>query len=132
MPMNFRIEFDAKIRIALIAYENEVTESTLMAGFQAIAAFAAENSVEGIITDFSKVTGTDISAAFVRRLADSNPVIAPGKPSVIVAPQAVMFGMARVFQTLRERDGTDNVVVRSLQDALKLMGLEGCEFTPMG
>ena len=99
-----------------------------MVGFEAIAAFAGDNAVEGVITDFSQVTGSDFSVGFLRRLADSKPVIAPGKPSVIVAPQPVMFGMARVFQNLRERDGADNVVVRSIQEALKLMGLEGCEF----
>lgn len=132
--MNFRIEFDANHGIVHLLYEGRLTETSFLAGLQAIDSFAKSHSIKAVVTDFSAI-GSDhfeLSTPFLRSFAQSHLSIAPGKPRVVVATQPALFGLARMYQTLRESVSSSTIpgVARSLTDALKWLGVETADFRP--
>jgi len=133
--LGYRIEFDSTHRIVHLVYDDGVTETSFLAGLKSVEYFAKLHSISGIITDFSAIGSGDfrLSNPFLRAFAQSHSSIASGKPRIIVAPQPAIFGLARMYRTLREsvRDSTVPGVARTFEDALKLLGVESPEFKPV-
>jgi hypothetical protein len=114
----------------LLAFHNDLTEASYLAGFSAGLAFLKANPAEGVILDFSDIREFGLSSSFVRMIADLPEVTT--KPRVVVAPQKVVFGMVRMFQLLRESNATSYpALVESMPEALKLLGFDSLEFTPV-
>lgn len=129
---DYRIEFDAKNRILLLTFQNEVTESSFLAGVSAATDFVmASHPIEGAIVDFSEIRELHLIPSFIRDYARLDLQALPWKPRVIVAPQPAVFGMARMFQTLTE--GTLYVigVVKTMDEAWSLLKLQSPEFKPV-
>ncbi len=128
--MDYELKFDAKQRIVLLAFFNDLTEASYLAGFRAGVAFIRANPPEGVIVDFSNIREFGLSSAFVRMIADLPEVLT--KPRVVIAPQKVVFGMVRMFQILRESNNAGYpALVESMDEALKLFGWNAFEFTPV-
>jgi hypothetical protein len=77
------------------------------------------------------VTKFEVSSHTVRGLARSAPAIPVGYARVIVAPQAHLYGMMRMFQMLGELTRPDLQVVRTMEEAYQLLRVESPEFTPL-
>jgi hypothetical protein len=129
--MDYRIEFEAKRRIVLLTFQNDLTESSFSAGFFAAAAFAETHAVEGVITNLSEIGELVVSGDRVRTFVDSYPAIAPSKRRVVVAPRDDAYGIARMFQIYRQASDTGLQVVRSMDEALNFMGLDSPVFEPI-
>ncbi len=131
--MDYRIEFEAKRRVVLLTFQNDLDRVCLFrlkVSFAA-AAFADTHPVEGVITNLSEVAELVISGDRVRMFVDSYPAIAPSKARVVVAPRDDTYGIARMFQIYREASDTGLQVVRSMDEALKFMGLDSPVFEPV-
>lgn len=50
---------------------------------------------------------------------------------VIVAPRDLVYGTARMFQVLSERTRKNVHVVRTLEQAYKILGIESPTFVPL-
>jgi hypothetical protein len=125
--LDYELQFAAAHRIMLVAFHNDLTEASYLAGFAAALAFLKVNPAEGVILDFSDIREFGLSSSFVRMIADLPEVTT--KPRVVVAPQKVVFGMVRMFQLLREGNATGYpALVETMPEALKLLGFDSLEF----
>jgi hypothetical protein len=128
--LDHELQFDSEHRILLVAFHNDVTEASYLAGFSAALGFLKANPAEGVILDFSDIRDFGLSSSFVRMIADLPEITA--KPRVVVAPQKVVFGMVRMFQLLRESNATGYpALVESMPAAMKLLGFDSLEFAPV-
>ena len=72
----------------------------------------------GEICDFTEVTQVDVSADDIRELAQKN-IFSPHSRRAIVVPNDVIFGLARMFEILRDLQGETGIrVFRTLNEAL--------------
>jgi hypothetical protein len=84
------------------------------------------------ITDFSEATGADFSAQTMRELAQMKPIMPdPNRPVIFVAPSPDLFGMARMFE-LQAADTRPNLhVVRTAEEAFRILNVRDPQFTPI-
>jgi len=81
------------------------------------------------ILDLTQVPAFPISSNTVRVLAALEPAIPAERRRVIVAREAVMYGLARMFELIRDLMGGQFQVVRSLEDAYDMLGVRPEDFT---
>jgi hypothetical protein len=79
------------------------------------------------IMNLSGLTGFDVSTDAITRLARSHSLDLPTR--VFVAPRDVIYGSTRMFQVLTENTRKNVHVVRTLEEAYKLLGVESPKFT---
>lgn len=91
---------------------------------------AARPSCSGI-QEFSKVTTADASSDTVRRIALRSPAYGVGQPVVFVAPKDVIYGLSRMFVTVGEESRSKAFVVRTMEQAYKLLGVELPQCSPV-
>jgi hypothetical protein len=128
--LDHELQFDAERKILLLAFHNDVTEASYLAGFSAAMAFLKANPAEGAILDFSDIRDFGLSSSFIRMIADLPEITT--KPRVVIAPQKVVFGMVRMFQLLRESNATGYpALVESMPEAMKLLGFDSLKFAPV-
>jgi hypothetical protein len=108
-----------------------------------VTTFAGENSEEEIIGLASKIQShpdfdpsfseiidcraistVGISTAGVGRIARRKNIFDPASLHVIVAPQDHIFGLARMGQALADQTVPNIVVVRTMEEAYKLLNLQ--------
>lgn len=70
------------------------------------------------IADFTQVTKFELSAEDIQELAQVS-VFSPQSRRALVVPSDVSYGLARMFGTLRETEGENELgVFRSVEEAL--------------
>jgi hypothetical protein len=127
--LGYFMDFDPKHRVLRVTAGEIVTEAILQAADAAVRQFvSAEGSCFGIF-DYSAVTDLDVSAGFVRTVAESDPTTPPMKLRIAIAPQPVVYGMNRMYEQLLERRRADFQVVRTLEEAEVLLGFGPLEFS---
>jgi DNA-binding NarL/FixJ family response regulator len=127
---HFRFEFDPENKILQGKFQGPVTPELIKDYYRDAASAVAATDFRGSITNFSDAAGCDVTPRAIRDLA-ALPFIDPVelRPDVIVAPSDVMFGLSRLFQTIREADNLH--VVRNLQQAFALLGVISPSFGPI-
>jgi hypothetical protein len=129
--MGFVFDFDAKNNVLRGTIEDRVTDAILLDFYATTGKYAASHLPCRGIMDFSKVTKFDVSNEAIRAVAAALPVFQPGNMRCLVCPADVIYGMARMFQILGEKTRSDLRVVRTLNEAYSLLGLESPEFSPI-
>jgi hypothetical protein len=125
------LDFDAKNAVARVTLEGVVTDEGLSDCNATVTRYFASHPPCRGIVDFSKVTKFEVSSNTIRRLASSAPAIPRGYMRVFVTPNNFVYGMARMFQILSEKSRPDLHIVRTLEEAYKLLQLESPEFVPL-
>jgi hypothetical protein len=131
MPYTF--QFDRENKIVLARFEGRVTDDSL-AEFYRVGARSIVATMEfrGTIIDFSDVIAFDVSAETVRALAWEEPVDPDSsKPRVMVAPEAHIFGLCRVFSSHGEDTRPNLHVVRSREHAYAILSVSKPKFEPV-
>jgi hypothetical protein len=124
------LDFDAKNAVLRATIEGVVTDKSLLECYAIVVKyFASHPPCRGILV-FSH-TKFEVSSEVVKRLASGASAFPAGFMRVFVTPTDVVYGMARMFQILAEKRGPDLHVVRSLDEAYKLLQLESPEFGPV-
>ena len=134
MGKSFRIEFDPQNKILVMRFENtRLTDESLAEVYAANREYAIATDAYAGIADFSAVIHVDLSAAFIRQLAHHEPAMprATERARIVVFADDVGFGMARMFQMPGEPTRPLFLVVRSLDEALEALGVEGAHFEPL-
>ncbi len=118
-------EFDAVNRILLVHLKGPLTESLLKEVQPQIRKYSTENDARAGIFDFSCVTEVPLSTDFIRRLALQKPSMAnaASSPRMIVAPNTAAFGLSRMFQIIGEQTRPLLHVVRTMEEALAILGV---------
>ncbi len=129
--MPFVIEFDARNNILRARLEGRVTDDILLDCYAAMARSAASHPACRGITDVSGVTESSVSSTVIKQLSKSPPAIPTGYMRIFVAPQPHVYGMARMFQMLGEETRPDLHIVRTLDEAYRLLQVESPEFSPI-
>ncbi len=126
--MAFVIEFDARNNILRLTLEGYVSDAILMDAYAAVARCAASRPACRGIVDITGVTKFDVSSHVVRQLAGTAPAIPAPQMRIFVAPSPVVYGMARMFQTLGEETRSNLHIVRTLDEAYRLLEVESPQF----
>ncbi len=130
--MAFRFELDPVHRILRTEFSNSVTEDDLMYFYRMSALFVENIDPLSAITDFSAATSIECSAEFIRSLAALPPAMPKTeRPRVVVAPMDQVFGLARIFAAEGAATRPNFHVVRSVQEALAIIGTQEPEFIAM-
>ena len=129
----YRFEFDPVNKILLLRSEGRLTDESLAEVYQAIRRYSTATDAGMGIWDSSSVTEFAVSTEFIRQLAKQDPAMpdATRRPSIIVAPDAVGFGLSRMFQFLGEPTRPLLNVVRTLDEALAALGIQSPHFEPL-
>jgi hypothetical protein len=84
------------------------------------------------IVELSDTKQYDISSAKIGSIAKSAPALPSFSiPVIVVAPALHMFGASRMFQIISEKNRPWFQVVRSPDEAYKLLGLDSPSFEPL-
>ena len=127
--MVVRFEFSQADNILRTTISGEMTDQLLMGlfskGLDVVSSFPSSKS----IVDLSGITRFDVSTRSLTRLAQGNPPDLPAR--VFVAPKDVVYGTTRMFQVLSERTRKNVHVVRTIEEAYKLLQVESPKFVPV-
>lgn len=122
--MPITVEIDRTARVIFSTFAGEITEADFRSAVEAMSTWPGFDPAFSHIIDFSNVTAANISSEFVRGLARRPSIFSREARQVIVAPQDYVFGMARMAQMLREQQRPHVEVVRSLNAACELLGIQ--------
>jgi hypothetical protein len=129
--MGFVLDLDVRNNILRVTLEGSVADAILLDAYATTARYAESHAPCRGIWEVSEVTEFEVSSDVIRRLAGSSPIIRSGYMRVVVAPQDFLYGMMRMFQILGEGTRPDLHVVRTLDEAYRLLQVESPEFGPV-
>jgi hypothetical protein len=127
----YQFEFDETNRILRCRFDGRVTDEDLKESYRLAAEYMAQTDPRAAITDLSAVTSFEVSPETIRELAKSAPLPDPNRPRCIVAPSSNVFGMARMFEIEGEVTRPNLHVVRTLEEAWAILGVQGLTFEPL-
>lgn len=129
--MAFVLDFDARNNILRRTVEGHVTDAILLDSYAAMAKYLASHPACRAITDVSGVTAFEVSSDAIRQLAETPPIHSTASIRVFVAPKDSVYGMAPMFQILSEKKHPKFHVVRTMDEAYRLLRVESPEFGPV-
>jgi hypothetical protein len=129
--LNIVVDFDAENNILRGTLHGPMSGASLLKLYADGTAYLASHPPCRGILDFSDVTDFEVSSEAIRQVAGSPAAFPPGYMRVLVIPQIFIYGLARMFQILGEKTRPELQVVRSLEEAYRLLGVENPEFYPL-
>lgn len=122
-------EFDPVNNILRYTWDGNLTDEVLLEGdANGRKLLAARPPCRGIL-DFSRVTRVDASSQTIQRIASKPPAYGSGQAVVLVAPEDVVFGLSRMFVTLGETKRPRVQVVRTMDEAYRLLKVDSPQFS---
>ncbi len=128
---SYRLEFDATNKILRRIVEGAVTDQFLLDGYVAIRIGCARCCPRVCIVDYTAATDIAISTPGVRQLANTKPIFPMDCLTLNVAPQKLMYGLARMFQTFSSDSRPNFRAVQAMDEALDLIGVKSPHFSPL-
>lgn len=122
--MSVRLTIDVKQRLVVSTYFGEVNEAEILGHISRIHSHPDFDPSFAELLDFSGVTGGRVSPSIVQAVARRASVFNPTSMHVIIAPRDVVFGLARMSAVYAEETRPNFVVVRTIDEAHKLLRLE--------
>jgi len=129
--MGFVLDFDAKNNILRVRLEGRATDATVSDVYVTVVGYTASHPPCRAIVDVSGVTAFEVSSSAIRRLVEAAPAFPIESMRIYVAPQAHVFGMARMFQILGENTRPNLHIVHTMDEAYRLLQVESPEFDPI-
>ena len=110
-------EIDAGDRVVTLAVSGELSDEGLLSLHAELRAPEVKPDF-GLLIDLRHAVGLDVTTKGVQDLARLPLVLSPDSRRALVVPSDFCFGMARMYQILRdERPGGDIRVSRDLDEA---------------
>lgn len=131
MGKGYRFEFDSKIKVQLMRFEEKRATDELVVGvYAAIRRYAIATDAHAGVADFTSVTQIDVSTEVIRHLANQEPAMphATERPRIAVCADDEGFNLLLMFQTLGEATRPLHLVVRTLDEALEALGVDSPQF----
>jgi len=129
--MNISVDFDVKNNVLRGTLQGAMTGAILLDFYTRAEQFMASRPPCRGILDFSGVTEFEVSSQAIRKIAATPPLLPPGYMRVLVIPQIFIFGLARMFQILGEKNRPELQVVRTMDEAFDLLGVRYPDFQPV-
>lgn len=128
--MPFRFEYDAVNKILLGRFEGLLTEESAAAYYDAIRKYGSATDARAGIWDFSSAR-ENVASETIRRVAKQEPAMPVNCPCFIIAPDTHLFGLSRMFQMAGEHKRPLLQVVRTIDEALRTLGVKSSHFEPL-
>jgi len=125
------VDFDARNNIIRGTVDGRMTGAILLEYYAAATKYMATHPPCRGILDFSQVTEFEVSSTAIRQVAAAAPAFPAGYMRVLVVPKDFIYGLARMFQILTEDTRPELQVVRTLEEAYRLLQVESPEFRPV-
>lgn len=125
------VDFDARNNILRGTMDGRMTRGILLDLYAVAAKYTASHPPSRGILDFSGVTGFEVSSEAIKQVAAAPPVFPAGYMLVLVTPKDIIYGLARMFQILSEKTRPDLQVVRTMDEAYRLLQVKSPEFRPV-
>jgi DNA-binding NarL/FixJ family response regulator len=129
--ISFHFEFDPENKIFQAKFHGLITDESIKYFYQTVASRVATNDFRASIVDFSDATSFHLTRDAIRELAalpPADPQVL--RPRVIVAPNILVFTLARLFQAIGNAARPNLHVVRKLPQAFALLGVATPCFQP--
>ena len=126
--MSYYYELDERHRILLVVAYGDIDENELRELYFDIRRRKDEEQALTGILNLSEVTAFDISSQVIKELAAYPPNFEDPTLRAVVAPTDHLFAMARMFQLIGRETREQLLVVRTLGEALALLGAEDAQF----
>jgi hypothetical protein len=130
--MSYQFEFDRMRRILRASIHGVLGDDETTRFRAETASLLNDIRPNACIVDLSNTKQYEISSAKIGTIAKSAPAL-PGLsiPVIVVAPAVHMFGASRMFQILSDEKRPWLRVVRSCDEAYKLLCLDSPSFEPL-
>lgn len=126
---DYVIDLDPVHRVLRLTAGKTLTDAILVEAQTTVTQLASQGGPYTAIFDGSAIVDVTVSAPTVRRLAQKAPAVPSGTLRVVVAPLSVVYGLARMIELLRDGMGGLFHVVRSLDEAYAMLGVNPDSFT---
>ena len=127
----FHFEFDPENKILRASFHGQVTDDSIKHFYQTVSSRVAANDFRASIVDFSDAISFHVTRDAIRDLAalpPADPVVS--RLRVIVAPNTLIYSLARIFQVIGKGTRPNLHVVRKLSQAFGLLGVAVPRFQP--
>lgn len=121
--LSVSVTIDATQKIVLVRFTGEVKDADLSGIPIATKADPLFDPSFWEIVDFSAATGGSVSTFAVHTLAQRTSIYNRDSKHVVVAPQAHVFGLTRMYQAYARETRPNLEVVRTLDEAYASLGL---------
>lgn len=125
------IEFDPVNNLLRVSLSGDLNDQLLHSQYVSLGEHSAAHPGCRVIVDFTQVGNFAVSNEMVRRLAYMAPAFASDNPVVIVAPQELIFGLARMFFSIGSETRPGRVVVRFMDEALCYLEVSNPQFATL-
>jgi hypothetical protein len=130
--MRFHFEYDPDSKILLARFTGPVNDASIRNFYQIASSLVGSVDFRASIADFSEATSFHIPRHTIRELAELPPADpVASRPRIIVAPNVIVFALARFFQATGKMSRPNLHIVRNLNDALKLLSVSKSNFSPL-
>lgn len=131
MPYSFH--FDAENRIVLARFTGALTDEEFTQFFRVGGRnVVATVDFRSMIIDFSELTSFDVSTETMRTIAWEEPIDTDiSRPRVIIATEAHIYGLCRIYASHGEDTRPNLHVVRSLEHAYAILSVINPKFEPL-
>lgn len=131
--MTYHCEYDAASGILLSRFEGRLTEEAAVEFYRAFVRELVASNAQASICDLTLVTDFAVSSSFLRSLAWRQPIMLEAThPHILVAPTSAGYGLMRMYQIQGEEVRPHLKVVRTVNEALSLLGVKSAHFEPWG
>jgi hypothetical protein len=121
MPARYIV--DAAQKLVWSEYFGTVTDADVLGQTDRLRADEAVGPGYANVVDCRRIDTISVTPAALRLAGQQRP-FDPGSPMAIVAPQAVVYGLARMFQVyLPDGDTQQYRIFASMQDACDWLGI---------
>jgi len=126
--MGVQVSIDEMRNIVYIAFHGVMTDDLLISSYARLSQYIPDDQATATLVDLSGVTfGGEVTSRSIREVAASPQLAPKNRLSVVVAPMEVAFGMARMFEILGGEKRNGLRIVRSIDAAYRLLGVEKLE-----
>ena len=122
--MGCSFEVAASSKLLRGTFDGTLDDATLIDSHAKARKLAAKTGAQCGIADFSAVKLFQVAAETLRTLAAEPPIFPAPWRALIVSPSDHIYGMARMFELLADGTSRDVTVVRTLDEAYRLLGIK--------
>jgi hypothetical protein len=128
--LSLNVTINASQKVVYVTFTGEIKDADLIEIPAATKSHPGFDPSFSEIVDFRAVTGGRVSTFAVQTLAQRNSIYNRGSKHVVIAPQAHVFGLTRMYQVYARETRPNMDVVQTLEEALECLGLDSGEKSP--
>lgn len=119
--MAVQVAIDVGQRLVISTFSGELVDGDLFAVYPLVGSLPGFDPSFSEILDFTAVNSTSVSTSAIQVTSRRESNFNPSSTHVIIAPDDHLFGLARMSQVFAESARPNVVVVRTLEEAHKVL-----------